>query len=587
MTWEIALVLMLLAAAVAAFAGEWMSVDIVTLLLLSALMVSNILTPQEAFSGFASDVIVIICSIFVLSKALIKTGVMDSVAALMAKIGGGSRTRMLLTVMSSTASTSAFMNNTTATAVFMPGVLGLCRKSGFSPAQMLIPLSFASILGGTCSLIGTSTNVAVSGFVERAGMEPFALFEFAPVGISIVVSGMLFMIFAGWRLLPPGSEESFTEQYRIREYLSEITLGEGGELIGETIKASRLTDIGVTVLEVVRGNEKYFASPHTRFEEGDLLIVKGGRDGMLRLQEMQGIEIHAARLDDADLITDEIMIGEAVLGPQSSLTGKTLTELNFRGRFGVTALAVHRRGHAVPRGVRRLRLRVGDVLLLQGDRDAFREIVDRDDLWLLEQSEHVPHLRRRGGYVLAVFLATVTLGGAGVLPLSAAFLLAAIASVLLRCVRIEEAYQFIDWRLVILIGGMTSFGVAMEKTQAADLVAGWLATWTLPMGPIFVLGAFAAATMLLTQPMSNAAAALVMLPIALTAAESIDANPRTFAAMIALSASVSFITPFEPSSLLVYSAAKYRFRDFVKVGLPLTVLELAVLMALVPMVWPL
>lgn len=587
MTFEIGLVLFLLVAAVAVFAGEWLSVDITTLLLVSVLVVFKILTPQEAFAGFSSDIIIILCSIFVLSKALIKTGVMDSVAALMSRAGGKSRLRMLLTVMGSTASTSAFMNNTTATAVFLPGVLGMCRRSGFRASQMLIPLSFASILGGTCSLIGTSTNVAVSGFLERSGMAPFSLFEFTPVGLALVAAGVAFMVTLGWRLLPSNPEASFAEEYRIKEYLSEATLGRDSDLVGLTIEETTLEDDGVTVLEIARGEERIFGAPHARLLAGDVLIVKGGRSALLKLSERKGLETHAAALDDADLVTEDIMIGEAVLGPQSSLQGRTIKELNFRGRFGFTALAVHRRGHPMDPEVRALRLRVGDVLLLQGTRQSFQDLSDKEDLWLLDQQAHVPHLKRRGGYVLGVFALAVGLGGLGALPLSVAFLLAAVASVLFRCVSLEEAYQFIDWRLVILIGGMTSFGLAMEKTRAADVLAGQLTQLTLPMGPLAALAAFAVLTVVLTQPMSNAAAALVVLPVAISAAESVGASPRAFAAMIALSASVSFITPFEPSSLLVYSAGKYRFWDFVKVGLPLTILEVAVLLLLVPWFWPL
>ncbi len=586
MTFQIGLVLGLLVAAVTIFAGEWLSVDIVTLVLVCVLVVSGVLTAEEAFSGFSSEIIVIICSVFVLSKALIKTGVMDSAGSLMLRIGGRSRSRILLTVMSSTATTSAFMNNTTATAVFLPGVIGLCRKGKLRPSQMLIPLSFASILGGTCSLIGTSTNVAVSGYLQKSGLAPFSLFEFTPVGLVLVAAGMIFMLTVGWRLLPHRVDPSFSEQYRIREFLSEAKLAPDSGLVGLSVEEAALEESGTTILEIVRDGARRFAAPHEVFQAGDSLIIKGARESLIRLAEQKGVSIHDVDLDDADLVSDQIMIGEAVLGPQSTLQGRTLKELNFRGRFGVTALAVHRRGHAVSEDVRRLRLKVGDTLLLQGTRDSFREIVNREDLWVLDEVEHVPHLRRRGGYVLGVFLGAVALGGSGVIPLGVSFLLAALASVLLRCVSLEEAYQFIDWRLVILIGGMTSFGLAMEKTQAANLLAGALTNLTIAWGPYFVLGALALVTVLLTQPMSNAAAALVMLPIALKAAHLIGADPRCFAVMIALSASVSFITPFEPSSLLVYSAAKYRFLDFVKVGLPLTVLEVAILMLLVPYFWP-
>ncbi len=587
MTWEIAFVLGLLVAAVILFSGEWLSIDVVTLLVLLALVIFGTLTPQEAFSGFANDIIIILCSIFVLSKALLKTGVMESLASLIARFGGRTPVRLLMTVMLSAGSASAFMNNTTATAVFLPGVLGVCRRNRIRPRLLLMPLAFASILGGTCSLIGTSTNVAVSGYLQKVKMPPFGLFEFSVVGVVLMASGLLYMILVGRHLLPGESEESFTEQYQMKEFLSEVRVTAASPLLGVPLESTELPGSGATVLEVVRGSDTQLANSQTRLKKGDVIIVKGSREALLRVRDLPGLRILDSSVEDSDLVSADVRVAEALVSPGCGLLGRTLGDLSFRSRFGVTVLAVYRKGQAFPTGIRAMPLEVGDVLLLQGSRERLGSLWQEGELWLLDQADHFTGGKRKGLLALAVFLGAILLSGLGLLPLSIAFLLAAVSVIVTRCVSAEEAYQFIDWRLIVLIAGMTSVGLAMEKTEAADWLASRLVDLVLPLGPSVLLAGFAVITILLTQPMSNAAAALVMLPVALTTAEQIGANPRTFAVLITLSASISFITPFEPSSILAFNAGKYRFRDFVKVGFPLTLLNLAILLVLVPYFWPL
>ncbi|MBI4482307.1 MAG: anion permease [Acidobacteria bacterium] len=588
MTLEILLVLVLLAVVATLFALEWLSVDVVTLLLLVVLVISGVLTPEEAFSGFANDIIIILASVFVLSGAFVKTGVMDWLGTAINEWSGGSRAKVLLFVMTITAAVSAFMNNTTTTAIFMPAVFGLCKRSHLRASQLLIPLAFASMLGGSCTLIGTSTNVAASGFLHRSKLQPFSLFEFLPVGLTVVVAGTIYMSLLGYRLLPKMREASYTDDYQIREYLSEILIPEGSAVAGEVIEDTPLAKMDLAVLEIIRGDLRLYPEPDTPLREGDILIVEGTRDSLLRVKEVSGIEIKAdVQLGDKDLITDTIKVAEAIVMPQSNLIDRTLKELSFRQRFGVSVLAIYRKGHALAAKLASLRLRVGDVLLLQGRAKQFESIAGNPDLWVLEEMVHVPFRRQKGVYAIVVLLMAVTAGGFKLLPLSIAFLLAALAAVLWKCITTEEAYGFVDWRLLILIGGMTTFGLAMEKTKAAEFVASWILHWTLPFGVYFILAGFFLMTVLLTQPMSNAAAVLVILPVALSTARQLDVNPRTFAVLVTLAASLSFITPFEPALLLVYGPGKYRFRDFVINGLPLTLIAFVIVMVIVPLWWPL
>lgn len=588
MTLSIFLVLALLVAAIVVFAFEWLPVDLTTLLLLTTLVLSGLLTFEEAFAGFASEIIIILGSIFVLTGALMKTGVVDTLGAVIHRVAGGSRRRILLCVMLVTAAVSAFINNTTTTAVVLPAVLGVCRKSRISPSQILIPLAFASILGGTCTLIGTSTNVAASGYLLKTGLAPFTLFEFLPVGLTMVVAGTVLMLLLAPRLLPDYHEGSFVEEYEIKEYLSEIVIPPGSPLAGKAVNDTKLAEMDLTVVSILRGGERIYPDPYRRLAEGDVLLVKASREGLLAIKETSGVEIRAdLKLGDEDLVGNTLKIVEAILMPQSALVGRTIKELDFRSRFGVTVLAIYRRGHALASKLSDLRLEVGDVLLLQGRAERFGAIASKADLWVLQETEHLPARRRKGMYAMGLFVVAIVAAGVGVIPLPLAFLSAAMGVLLLRLLTPEEAYGYVDWRLLVLIAGMTAFGVAMQKTDAAEYLAGLVVAGAAPLGIYVVLGAFALLTMLLTQPMSNAAAALVVLPVAMSTATQLDVSPRTFAVMVTLAASLSFIAPLEPSCLLVYGPGRYRFRDFVRAGIPLTAIAFVLLLLLVPWLWPL
>ncbi|HYU33444.1 MAG TPA: SLC13 family permease [Thermoanaerobaculia bacterium] len=588
MTLPIFLVLALLVAVVVVFAFEWLPVDVTTLLLLIALVVTGILPLEDAFAGFSNDIIIILASIFVLSGALMKGGILDYLGETIHRIAGGSKSKVLLSIMTVTSFISSFMNNTTTTAVLMPAALGLCTRSRIAPSKALIPLAFASMLGGTCTLIGTSTNVAASGYVKVYGLAPFSMFEFLPVGLTVCVAGILYMVLLGHRLLPERTEASEPE-YSIREYLSEVVVTSGSPLAGQAIRDTHLAQMGLQVRAIQRGERRLYPDPYVQLQEGDLLIVQASREGLLQVKDTAGLQIRSdLHLEGAqDLASEAVGIAEALLMPQSGLIGRSLKELDFRRRFGLAVLAIYRKGHALAARIAELPLRVGDVLLLQGKPERFRALADNADLWILQETHHQPAQRRKGLYVVGIFLLAVIASSFQWLPLPIAFLAAALAVIGTRLMTMEEAYNLIDWRLLILIAGMTSFGKAMQTSGTASYLAALIVHWTEPLGVTFVLLAFAVLTVLLTQPMSNAAAALVVLPVAMTTAHQMGLNPRTFAVLITLAASLSFITPFEPSCLIVYGPGKYRFRDFLVCGLPLTALVVAVLLVMVPMIWPL
>ncbi|HVF91677.1 MAG TPA: SLC13 family permease [Blastocatellia bacterium] len=587
---QIAIVLGLLVIAVALFATEKLSIDVITLLLLLALVLTGILAPSEAFKGFSDDIIVILGSIFVISGALQRSGIMDAIGAGLHRYAGGSRNRLIFFVMAIVGGVSSFMNNTTATAIFVPPVIGIAKQSKISASKLLMPLAFASILGGTCTLIGTSTNVAVSGYIARSGMQPLGLFEITPIGVVILVAGIGYMMLVGQRMLPDYKDESLTEEYAMREYLSEIVVMPNSHLVGQRIFESDLSRMDFRVLEVLRGREKFLPNSRTRIDSGDVLLVEGKVSDLIKVKEIAGIEIKAdVKLGDRDLESDEIKIVEVLVTPQSDLIDRTLKESNFRARYGMAALAINRHGHSLREKIGLIRLRMGDLLLIQGPADRLDDIRRHPDLWILEELNPALYKKSKGFYTLGFFISAVIAGGLGVVPLSIAFLGAAVLTILFRCITAEEAYEFIDWRLIILIGGMTAFGTAMDDkhTGAAGFLANLIVAYLQPYGEMVILAGFFVITMVLTQPMSNAAAALVVLPVALETAQRLGANERTFAIAIMLAASVSFVTPFEPSCILVYGPGKYKFLDFVKVGILLTLLLLAIILFMVPYFWPL
>jgi di/tricarboxylate transporter len=326
----------------------------------------------------------------------------------------------------------------------------------------------------------------------------------------------------------------------------------------------------------------------TFIRANDVLLVTGNMENLMKVQATEGIEIRPEfKLRDQDLQTSDMTVAEVLITPRSELIGRTLKETTFQQRYGMTALAVYRLGRSLREKLATIRLRSGDVLLVQGSKERLEELRKRREVAILEQRAPAIYKKEKGTLTLAFFGVALVLGGFGVLPLAVAFLVAAVLTLLFRCISLERAYEFVDWRLLILIGGMIAFGTAMEETGAAKFLANQIVSLLEPMGVLPILAGFFVLTIVLTQPMSNAAAALVVLPIALNTAQELEVNERTFAIGIMLAASISFVAPLEPSCVLVYGPGKYRFRDFLKTGLPLTLLLATVVLLLIPVFWPL
>jgi di/tricarboxylate transporter len=592
---EIAITLLLLGLAIVLFATEKFPVDVVGILLVVALVATQVLTMQEAVAGFGNDIIITIAGLFILVGGLIKTGLVDLIGRRMHRIAGNSEFVLTALIMATAALSASVLKNTTTTAMFLPVVIGLAAKAKIPPSKLLMPLAFGAILGGSCTLIGTSTNLAVSGAIQRYGQPALSMFELTPVGIVMVAAGIVYMLVWGRRMLPAsGGGDSLTDQYSIRDYVSELVVLPNSRLVGKTLAESNInTDLELTVLSIISGKEIRIApGAYERLAKGDVLIVEGKIHDILRVKEEIGLEIRPEfKLNDNVLEHENIELFEVMVMRDSSLVGQTLRSLRFRQTYDLTVLAVNRHGETFINKLSDVMLRFGDVLLVQGSRDRVEPMVVDGQILLLEDvSEKSMRLEKRKWAIaaFALFLAlSVSKLTVGVdIPLALCVLAGVLLLLATKTVRYAEMYSMIDFRILVLIACMMSFGVAMEKTGTDLLLASQIEYAFGHLGGPAVLAGFFVLTVILTQPMSNQAAALVVLPVAVKTALALGLNPRTFIIAVTFAASFSFITPLEPACVLVYTPGRYRFIDFVKVGTVLTVLVFIVSMLLVPVFWP-
>jgi di/tricarboxylate transporter len=575
------------------FSTDWVSPDVVALGLVLTLALTGLLDPKQAFAGFGSDTVIMIIGLLILTAALLRTGVVDFVGRLILKRTGTNPTRLLIVIMAASAFLGAFMSNTASTAFFVPIVFGIAQRAKLSPSKLLMPLAFASILTSSVSLISTSTNLVVSGLMTRYDLKPIGMFEMAPVGIPIAAVGILYMLTIGRKLIPDRSNpDDLQEEFGVRNYLTEILLLPDSPLVGKTLAGSQLGEsLDLQVLRIVRDKSSYLnASPETVLVANDVLLVKGNREDILKIKDASGIDIKSdVKLSDRDLETEAIALVEATILPNSRLSGRTLKNFRFRDRYDVHVLGINRHGQNLTRKMSRIPLRLGDVLLIQGDKRSIAKLEQDRSLGILrEVTEKRPNIQRAPIAIL-IFVAALAIATFKVFGISLvlAVMLGVLFVFLTKCITPNEAYQEIEWKAVFLIACMLALGTAMDQTGTAKYLSQLIVGWTEGWGTTGLLSGFFLLTVFLTQPMSNQAAAIVVLPIAIETANHLGLNPRTFAMMVAVAASCSYLTPLEPSCLMVYGPGRYKFSDFLKVGGLLTVLIYFLAIFLVPRVWPL
>ena len=591
MTYQIAVLFAFVGVALVLFATEWVEADVTALGLLIGMVLTGILPAEKAFAGFGSDTVIMILGLLIMTAALMRTGVMDLVGRWIVAHAGDSARRLQTVVMTGAAGLSAFMSNTAATAFFVPVTFGVAKRAKISPSKLLMPLAFATILAGSITLIGTSTNLVVSGLLTQYKLAPMGMFELAPVGIPITVAGLVYMMTLGRRMIPDrfSAEEIGGTAQSIRAYLTEVLVQPDSPLVGKTIAQSGLgRDLDLTVLRIVRNKtESIAARGDTFIRAGDVILVQGASEDILKIKDVAGIDIKAdVKLADPQLEDKDTGMVEMIILPGSPLIGRTLKDQRFRERYGLQVLGVNRHGEMTHRKVSILPMHLGDVLLVQGPLAKIEEAGDDPTFRLLGELSTKRPKSKHAPLAVAIFVVTLALATFEVLTLPVAMMLGALLVFATRCITPQEAYCDVEWKAIILIGSMLALGVAMESTGGAAYLSGLIVNGV-GSNPLLLLSGFFFLTVFLTQPMSNQAAAIVVLPIALQTAYHLNLNPRPFGMMIAFAASCSFITPLEPSCIMVYGAGRYRFADFLKVGTLLTLIIYVIVILLVPIVWPL
>ena len=452
MTMEIGVLLALIAVGLVCFSFDWISADVVGLGLLLALVLTGLLPPAKAFAGFGSDTVIMIFGLLIMTVSLVKAGVVDLAGRAIVRLAGNHPAALVLLIMITVSALSAFISNTAATALFVPIVIGVANRTKVPSSKLLLPLAFSSILSSSVTLVSTSTNLIVSGLMVTAGLPPMGMFELAPVGLPITVAGLLYMFFIGRRLIPNReSPTELIESFGIRPFLTEILILPGSSLVGKTLEQSGLgSDLDLTVLGVVRNKtQRLLPSDVGVLQSDDVLLVEGGKEEVLKIKDISGIEIKAdVKLSDPNLQGEDTALVEAILLPRSSLIGRTLKKAKFRERSGLQVLAMNRHGKNVVRKISQIPLRMGDVLLLQGHKGHMAALKDDPAFRILGAVEEARLDRRKALIAVAIFVTALLLGILKILPLPVAVLVGAFFTLLAKCISPEDAYRELEWKVV-------------------------------------------------------------------------------------------------------------------------------------------
>lgn len=591
-------VFLLLGIAAVLLLSNLLRADIVAVMLMLALGLSGVLTAQEAFLGFSRPATFIMMSAFILAEGLRHSGLTERIGAFIIKLYGKSEKRLVFGVMSAAAFLSLFMNNIAAAALLFPALSGVARRSKISPSKLLMPLAFGTILGGMATLL-TTTNIVVSGLLRDANLPGFTLTDFAPIGIPVALTGILFMVFWGGRLLPDQSPAQRHEEntnsddllsvYQLDERLTRARVCAGGSLDGVTLEKSGLREEHhLNIIAIQREKSTLPIDARTALKSGDtLLIMARAEDAMP--EALQGaLEILPSGEWQQDyLATPNITLIEAAIAPRSQLAGQTLRAIHFEQKFASKVLAIWRRGRSIRTRLADLPLEFGDGLLLQGAANSLRMLGTERGLILLAESAPAARMTPRGWFTALIMAATLGLAIAFPDFIAEIMLSGAIVMVLIRAISMDQAYHAIDWRSLFLVAGMLSVGVALNKTGAATMFANALLSYLGGAGNLILLAGFVLLTVALTQVINGAAAAAIIAPVAITAARQVGMDPRSVAMAVALASSMAFMSPLGHSvNVMVMGAGGYTFRDYARVGIPLTILLVIVLMLVLPVVMP-
>lgn len=584
--------IMVLAVVVAAtflFITEKFRVDLVALCVLLALIVLGLLDSDQALYGFANQATATIGAMFVLSAGLVRTGLVEWLARQIDKLAGKTESRLIITLCVTIAFLSAFIINTAAVAVFIPISIVLAKTRKISVSRVLIPLSFASQFGGVCTLIGTSTNILVNSITIERGQRAFGFFEFAPLGLIMTAAGIMYLVMARWLLPKRKGEEQQVDRYHLAGYLAELQVSGKSSLIGKTWEKSKVkVSEKVDLIKFIRNDKATTKPSKTKIREGDVLLLHGKMDKLIMMQDKYGLKLHTkVKIDDKKISSDAIKLIEVLIPPRSRLVGRTLQTFEFFRRYGCIVLAVQRRGKIIRDRVAETLLDDGDTLLLEADKENVSRLLKSRDMIVTNELTELYVRKDKAVIALVMFLTVTILTLFNIVPILVAALIGAVGMVMSRCLTIEEAYQSIDWKVVFLLGGIIPLGLAMEQSGAALWLVNTVLNPFVCFGPLTVLAVLYLITAVLTSFMSNNAAAVIIAPIGLSIAASMDVDPRPFLVAITFAASTSFATPIGyQTNTMIYAPGGYRFTDYTRIGTPLNLIFWGLAVIFIPMIWP-
>jgi di/tricarboxylate transporter len=587
MNWDIVLVLAILVGAVALFISEKYPIDLVALMVLGTLLGLGLVTPAQGISGFSNPATVTVAAMFVLSAGLQKTGAAGTMGRLLVRYGRN-HFLALIVVMGSVGVMSAFINNTAAVAVFIPLVMIVANKRKIAASRLLIPLSYASQFGGVCTLIGTSTNLLVSAISDEAGFGAFSMFEFSRMGLILFVAGFLFFLVFGRWLLPERQAQQLSAAFELGEYITELRIGATSPLIGKTVQQSRLSeDHDITVLRLLHGEEKIWAPLRQPLAEGDVLLVRGSVKQLVGLRTTTKLELNVEfKLQDETLQSGELRLVQALVAPGSKLVGQTLKDLDFRNRYKGLVLAVQRRGEAIRNKLNTIELGLGDALLIQAPDAQIERLRADENFIVLDEVEDAGMRRHKVPLVLGIITAVVGLAALNIMPILVTAVLGCLALVLTGCLDLEEAYAAIDWKVIFLLAGILPLGLAMQNSGAAPWIAESAIGRVGGLGPIAVLAVFYLLTSILTEAMSNNAAAVLLAPIAISTAQQLGIDPRPLLMAITFAASTGFSTPVGyQTNTMIFNPGGYKYTDFLRTGVPLSIIFWILSVIFIPRFW--